>query len=300
MQPFSRMLIYFVEVARQGSVRKASEHLNVSASAIDRQILAAEEEMGVPLFNRLPSGMRLTSAGEFLVRGALDWRKDFARIREQIDDLDGLRRGLVRMAVIEALAHGFLPRVISTMRAHYPGIALEICVLPNDSIAQSVAHGEFDLGLLLNPQSSRDITVRAFREIPLGVVLPRGHKLQSAKTLRFNQLSGENVIRPIDPLEIAEQFRMLEVSTGLKINSALSSNNIAIIRSLVAQGNGVSVLSQLDVVEASNDGRLSFVPLSDPGLRPTTLALCHARQGLMSSATALCLRVIDEQESWTA
>lgn len=75
MQPFSRMLIYFVEVARQGSVRKASEHLNVSASAIDRQILAAEEEIGVPLFNRLPSGMRLTSAGEFLVRGALDWRR---------------------------------------------------------------------------------------------------------------------------------------------------------------------------------------------------------------------------------
>lgn len=300
MQPFSRMLIYFVEVARQGSVRKASEHLNVSASAVDRQILAAEEDMGVPLFNRLPSGMRLTSAGEFLLRGALDWRKDFARIREQIDDLEGLRRGAVRMAVIEALAHGFLPRVIATMHARYPGIALEICVLPNDSIAQSVAQGECDLGLLLNPQSSRDITVRAFREIPLGVVMPRGHRLQSAKTLRFNQLSGENVIRPVDPLEIAEQFRMLEVSTGLKINSALSSNNIAVIRSLVAQGSGVSVLSQLDVAQACDEGHLSFVPLSDPGLRPTTLALCHARQGLMSSAAALCLRFIDEQKSWTA
>ena len=126
MQPFSRMLTYFVEVARQGSVRKASEHLNVSASAIDRQILAAEEEMGVPLFNRLPGGMRLTTAGEFLLRGALDWQKDFTRINGQIGDLSGLRRGQVRLAVIEALAHGFLLRIISTMRTQYPGIAVDM------------------------------------------------------------------------------------------------------------------------------------------------------------------------------
>lgn len=300
MQPFSRMLTYFVEVARQGSVRKASEHLNVSASAIDRQILAAEEEMGVPLFNRLPGGMRLTTAGEFLLRGALDWQKDFTRISGQIDDLSGLRRGQVRLAVIEALAHGFLLRIISTMRTQYPGIAVDICVLPNDRIAETVARGSVDLGLLLNPQSSRDITVRAFRQIPIGVVMPRGHPLQSAKTLQFSQLSEENVIRPVDPLEIAEQFRVLEVATGLRISAALSSNNIALIRSLITQGNGVSVLSQLDVAEESNDGRLCFVPLAEPALRPTTLAVCHARHGQISSAAALCLRFIEEQKSWTA
>lgn len=300
MLPFSRMLTYFVEVARQGSVRKASEHLNVSASAIDRQILAAEEGLGVLLFNRLPSGMRLTAAGELVLRGALDWRRDFAAIRGQIDDLTGLRRGHVRVAVIEAMVRGFLPRVVAVMRVSYPGIALEIAVLPNDRIGEAVARGEFDAGLLLNPQSSKDITVRAFREIPLGVAMPPGHGLEGRPGLRFSHLADETVIRPGEPLEIAEQFRALEASSGLRIEAALTSNNIAMIKSLVAQGIGVTVVSLLDVAAEVAEGSLSFAPLTDTALRATTLALCHARRGQLSGATELLLRIIEEQESWVA
>jgi DNA-binding transcriptional LysR family regulator len=298
MQPFSRMLTYFVEVARHGSVRKASESLNVSASAIDRQILAAEDGLGVPLFSRLPSGMRLTAAGELLLRGAFDWRRDFRAIREQIDDLAGLRRGCVKLAVIEAMARGLLPRVLAGMREHYPGIALEITVLPNDEIGAAVASGEFDAGLLLNPQSSKDITVRAFRAIPLGVAMPPGHALQGRDRLRFSHLADQSVIRPAAPLEIAEQFRTLEETSGLKINEALSSNNIAMIKSLVVQGLGVAVVSQLDVAAEMAEGNLSFAPLTDTSLRPTTLALCHSRRAQVSSAAALCMRLIEEEEPW--
>jgi DNA-binding transcriptional LysR family regulator len=299
MQPYSRMLTYFVEVARLGSVRKASEHLNVSASAIDRQILSAEDGLGVPLFNRLPSGMRLTAAGELLLRGALDWRRDFARIKEQISDLSGLRRGFVRLAVIEAMVRGFLPNIVAGMRERYPGIALELHILPNDEIGEAVARGEFDIGLLLNPQSSKDIVVRAFREVPVGVVMRSGHELAGKSSLRFSSLSQEAVIRPAEPLEIAELFRVLETSSGLKVNAALSSNNIAMIKSLVAQGAGISVLSILDVAAEIAEGSLSFVPLIDATLRTPVLALCHSRHQQMSGAAALLIGTIEEQESWT-
>ncbi len=67
MLPSSRFSHYFLEVARNGSLRKAAEQLHVSASAINRQILQAEEELGIRLFERLPDGMRLTSAGELLL-----------------------------------------------------------------------------------------------------------------------------------------------------------------------------------------------------------------------------------------
>lgn len=299
MQPYSRMLIYFVEVARVGSVRRASEHLNVSASAIDRQILAAEEGLGVPLFNRLPSGMRLTAAGELLLRGALDWRRDFVRIQEQIGDLSGLRRGYVRIAAIEATVRGFLPAVIAEMRRRYAGIALDISVLPNDEIGEAVARGEFDIGLLLNPQSSRDIVVRAFRENPVGVVMLPENALSGKISLRFSNLSQEAVIRPSEPLEVAELFRVLETSTGLRVDAPLSSNNIAMIKSLVAQGVGITVLSRQDVATEITDGSLCFVPLSDAVLRTPILALCHSRHEQISSAAALLMQTIEERESWT-
>ncbi|TWB13433.1 regulatory helix-turn-helix LysR family protein [Rhizobium sp. ERR 1071] len=64
---FSRFAHYLDEIANHGSIRKAAERLNVSASAINKQLISAEEEFGVALFERLPRGMRLTSAGELLV-----------------------------------------------------------------------------------------------------------------------------------------------------------------------------------------------------------------------------------------
>ena len=61
------VLKYFVEVARCGSVRKASENLYVAASAVNRQILKLEDELGGELFDRMPNGMRLNAAGERLL-----------------------------------------------------------------------------------------------------------------------------------------------------------------------------------------------------------------------------------------
>ena len=61
MSPFSRFAHYFIAVARCGSLRRAAEQLHISASAINRQILQAEEAFGTPLFERLPRGMRLFS-----------------------------------------------------------------------------------------------------------------------------------------------------------------------------------------------------------------------------------------------
>ncbi len=60
-------LRYIDQVARSGSIQKAAKELNVAASAIDRQILLLEQDMGVELFERLPRGMRLTAAGDALV-----------------------------------------------------------------------------------------------------------------------------------------------------------------------------------------------------------------------------------------
>lgn len=66
MSPFSRFAHYFIAVARCGSLRRAAEQLHISASAINRQILQAEEAFGTPLFERLPEGLRMTTAGELL------------------------------------------------------------------------------------------------------------------------------------------------------------------------------------------------------------------------------------------
>jgi len=76
MPAFSRFLRYFMVVGRLGSIRKAAEELNVSASAIDRQILKVEADLGLRLFERLSTGLRLTAAGEILMAAGGRWQKN--------------------------------------------------------------------------------------------------------------------------------------------------------------------------------------------------------------------------------
>ncbi|MDP2021345.1 MAG: LysR family transcriptional regulator, partial [Hydrogenophaga sp.] len=66
-------------VAQLGSVQAAAREVSISASAIDRQILILEEDLGVPLFERLPRGMRLTAAGELLLALSQRWKADLNR-----------------------------------------------------------------------------------------------------------------------------------------------------------------------------------------------------------------------------
>src|ERR1700692_2091273 len=125
MFPFSRFSRYFLEVSRQGSLRKAAEVLHVSASAIDGQILHEETSLEAKLFERLPTGLKLTSAGELLLDDLRRWRKDHARTLERIDEIKGLKRGHGGIAVIDALSEGIVALTIAALGEEYPHLTFD-------------------------------------------------------------------------------------------------------------------------------------------------------------------------------
>ena len=73
--------------------RRAAEGLHVAPSALSRHLVNAEAEIGMPLFERFPSGLRLTAAGEFLLNGIRNSQRDETRFRTQLDEFRGVRRG---------------------------------------------------------------------------------------------------------------------------------------------------------------------------------------------------------------
>ena len=276
MPAFSRFLRYFLAVGRLGSIRKAADELNVSASAIDRQILNVEAEIGMPLFERLPTGLRLTAAGEIMMAAGGRWQKSLAEVRAQIEDLRGLKRGHVEIAVIDALAKGVIPAAIHSLQSRYPGITIEVKVASNDQVRRMIASGEVDFGVFFGPESYRDITVRAFVEVHLGFITPAGHPFGEQAEARFSACVGSPVVVPSSPLAVHQQIAVLEGTTRLTLDRKATSNNIQMITSLVLQGVGIGILTSLDVVTEVRAGLLSFTRISDPVLRPMTLALCTA------------------------
>lgn len=293
MPAFSRFLRYFMAVGRLGSIRKAAETLNVSASAIDRQILRVEADLGIPLFERLPAGLRLTAAGEIMMGAGGRWEKNMFDVRAQIEDLRGLKRGHVDIAVIDALAKGYIPRIVQLIQSQYPGISIGIKVLENDDVRLAISRGEVDFGIFFEPQSYKDMTVRAFVEVVLGFITPTGHPFASQRETRFSTCAGMKLIVPAQPLALCQQVSVLEGATSVTMDSAVSCDNIQMIASLVSQGIGIGILTSLDVMTEVKSGTLAFSRISDPILRPMTLALCTASARTPSHAAGIVLTAIE-------
>ncbi|CAM8672727.1 MULTISPECIES: LysR family transcriptional regulator [Sphingobium] len=293
MPAFSRFLRYFMAVGRLGSIRKAADELNISASAIDRQILNVEADLGMPLFERLPTGLRLTAAGEIMMAAGGRWQKNLSDVRAQIEDLRGLKRGHVDIAIIDALAKGYIPGAIRAIQSRYPGITIGVRVLENDRVRDAIASGEADFGILFEPQSYRDLTVRSFVEVVLGFLTPAGHPFGDQREARFSACAGSPLIVPAEPLAVCQQIAVLEGTSGLQIDRTASSDNIQMITSLVMQGVGIGILTSLDVITEVQRGTLSFTRISDPILRPMTLALCTAAARTPSYAAGIVLGEIE-------
>ena len=86
---------YIEEIAKAGSIRKAAETLAITPSALNRRLLSIEEELGTALFERLAVGVRLNTAGEILLKHIRSQMSDLERVKSQISDLSGHRRGHV-------------------------------------------------------------------------------------------------------------------------------------------------------------------------------------------------------------
>ncbi|SDI24806.1 DNA-binding transcriptional regulator, LysR family [Pseudomonas flavescens] len=295
MPTFSRFTRYFIEVARLGSMRKASESLHISASAIDRQILQAEEEFGVPLFERLPSGLRLTSAGELLLAKVKEWEKELRGTHEHIDDLRGLRRGHVAIAMIDALSEGFVPEAIAALHQQYPGLSFGLRTARNRDVQQQILANEVDFGLLLDPLGGTDLQVLAFAEIPLGLLMPNDHPLASRPRLHLSEAVPYGLILPAAPLIVHRHAEVLLQRLEIDSQRVINSNDSRMLRSLVRLGVGVGLLSWLDVQADIKAREMTFVPLRSEKLKPMVLSVCTASHRQLSKAAQLTLEALRER-----
>lgn len=294
MDPFSRFSHYFAAVADSGSLRKAAEKLHVSASAMNRQILLAEEMMGTLLFERLPSGLKLTTAGELLYDDIRRWNREFSRTRERFDELQGLKRGHVSVALIAALNEGVMVEALAAAAQAYPWLTFDLAIHDSQTIAGQVADARVDFGLLLDPVEHSGLEVRAFCEMPIGVVMAADHPLTCHSSLSLGQISEYRHILPTAPLMIHERTAMLYSRHNLMPEATVHCNDIRMIKSLVRAGAGVSLLSLLDVRPEIASGELAFVPLHGRAVRPLTLALCVAPKRQLSRAAQVVIQRLTE------
>jgi DNA-binding transcriptional LysR family regulator len=287
----SRAAIYFDEVARRGSIRAASEALHIAPSAVDRQILLLEQRLGVPLFERMPTGLRLTSAGELLVDSVRRWRRDTDRVLSQIDDLRGLRRGKVSSATVEG-AGDFFSRSLKAFHAKYTGIEHAILVAGSQAVADAVLSGAAEVGLTFNPPDIAALRVERTLIYQLGVVVRPDHELAGKKHLELMDCLGHSLVVPEDTISlrgIIDQAWHRFVGEPLAITASASS--IGVLKSMILAGVGAGLLTEMDVYCEVRSQSLVFIPLADK-IPLSVLALVTASGRRLSAPAALMVKEI--------
>jgi DNA-binding transcriptional LysR family regulator len=172
-----KTLELIVAVARAGSIRKAAEDMNLTASALNRRIQSFEDDFGWEIFERLPRGMRLNPAGELVVRHFRTQSSDLARIQGQVADMSGERRGHVSVACSQALIPYFLPQQIAAYRRDHPGVTFAVNVRDRAQAERDLAGFNSDLALVYEPMHLVDFEVLHSVPQPVFAVFAADHPL---------------------------------------------------------------------------------------------------------------------------
>jgi DNA-binding transcriptional LysR family regulator len=293
-----RIMRYVDEVARTGSIRKAADQLNVTASAVNRRIMDLEEELGAKLFERRPRGVRLTAAGELFVHYLREQSGSLERTRSQIEDLKGLRRGTVRVACSQALAVDFLPREITAFRARHPLVTFDVKVFDHEQAMAALAAYEVDLVLVFRPPFLPSFQPLMSIEQPLVAVMSAGHPLASHPTIRLRDCADYPVALPERSLGGRQLLDQVSARSGLTFKLAAESNSFELLRGLVIHGDLISF--QISIGTLPEDNKLGLVAraIDDRDVPRASLVLGQLRARTLPIPAAVfaerLVRVLEE------
>lgn len=232
----------FVKTVEYGSFTKAAEILNYSQSGISRMINDLEKEWKVVLLERGKSGVKLTSDGMKLLPHAKSVCMEYKKLQMEVDELNGLQSGLIRIGTFSSVATHWLPNIIREFQKAYPGIDYELLLGDYIEIEGWISEGRVDCGFLRLPAYS-DFETIFLEQDRLLAILPENHALAQLEKVPVAALCEE-------PFMLLEKGVKTEVSEifercSLTPNVHFTTWDDYAIMSMVESGLGISILPEL-------------------------------------------------------
>jgi DNA-binding transcriptional LysR family regulator len=270
-----RFLRYLDEVARSGSIRQAAERLHVAPSAVNRRILDLEEELGTPIFERLPRGMRLTAAGELFVRYIRSRSAELDEVRSQIEELKGLRRGRVSFVASQALAPTLLPGVVARFIAAHPLAGCTMRIGDHQQALEALRAYDADLALVFNLAAEADIEVIAAFDQQLVALMHRTHPLAARSGVKLRDCADYPLVLPNRDIAGRQLLERYIARSSLKLSPMVESNSFEFLRGYLYHGQAITF--QIAVGAVTDGGELVALPLEDRNFPHGRLVLAQLR-----------------------
>lgn len=269
-----KQIRYFLAVAETGQITLAATSLNVSQSAITTSIKNLEDYLGAKLFDRHAQGLSLTYEGnQFLYRAnnvmiAVQEAIQFPKLKS--NNLTGK----LRLAVTYTISGYFIPTYLARFKRDFPNIEISLTEVPRGEIEVGLIQEKFDIAVLLssNIVNRTEISTELLERSRRRLWVPAAHELISEPEISLRKIASEPYIMlTVD--EANETTDKYWEETPYRPNVFFNTNSVEAVRSLVASGMGVTILSDMVYRSWSLEGLriialpiLDHIPTMDTGL----------------------------------
>jgi len=281
----------FVEVARLGSVTRATESLVVSQPTVTRRLSALESELGVQLFVRTSTGVRLTAAGraylpyaERVIAAAADGNREVSDLRRRAGG-----------TLVVGTTHGFsttvLPLALSRLRSAHPSLRLVLKTRVPDAILDLVLRGEVALGIVQHVEHPELQTIDLY-EAPLVVATLPSDPLARAGHVRLRDLDAAPVIFEASTRDDASRSYLR--ADGIESREAVHIDTVEGAKRMVEEGLGVAILPLASIAAEVDAGRLVALAIDDPVPPQRVAAIRRVDEGRIPESVRALIAIVRE------
>ena len=280
-----RQLEYFVAVGEHGSIAQAAERLNISSPSISTAISQLEAEFGLQLsIRRHAHGLALTQGGARFLDHARDLLERAGGLNDLANDITGTVRGPLNVGCLVTFAQIVLPKLRRGFVDRYPEVEFRQYERDQAELFDALRSARLDVALTYDLNIPADLEFLPLMSLPPFALLPEGHALAGRPSVTPEDLAQYPMVLLDLPMS-AEYFLSFFAAEGLAPQIAERTRDIAVMRSLVANGFGYSLANIRPISDLAPDGRrLVLVPLAGP--------VRALRLGLLTTEAAAATRTV--------
>ena len=291
-----RRLRFFVEVVRQGGFSQAAKVVSATQPTVSKAVKQLEDELGVPLLDRVGHRSELTAAGNIVYRRAVNLLTAGDDLIAELDELRGLKRGTLHLGCPRVGSSALFAPMFASFRRRYPGVDVNLAVHDSKRVEEMLRAGEFDLAALVHP-IPQDFDWQDVRTDPLVVLLPRGHAFAGRKAVKLASLAGLPFILFEEGFALNELILDACRGEGITPKIAAHSSQIDFNFELVAAGVGIAFLPRV-LAERRPHRMVRFALLDEPKCK-WRIALAWRRGAYLSHAACAWLAHAREEHAKT-
>ncbi|WP_153099919.1 LysR family transcriptional regulator [Paraburkholderia hayleyella] len=295
MNIHAKAIRYFDAICRSGSIREAARRLHVDGSALNRQLLNLEDEIGAALFERLPSGLRLTQAGQIFAQHVITVLQDEQRTLAELEQLQGVERGEIRVAAAESLNADFLPAVLEDMLRRYPKVRLHTFMQGSESIAQQVSSGEVDVGVAFAMRDSPDLTCVGGGIFRLCAIMAPDHPLAAREEVSFADCAAFPLVMTNPDFAVHSLLLLLLQNAAKPVQPVVYAGAIELMRQLAMRGAGIGFQTRIGLKTLCAERRLAYVPLRESDNVAAHLGIYVRSARILPPAVTALIAIMNEQ-----